>query len=289
MSRSIWTLFSGQSVEGIMDNQRALQRITDETNRRLPRGYYAEWRLTRTGLYLNVRDNRGREFGHLSCHNSASAEGSMSHVVAGRGRGRDVRFEINRGRIQINTDGQETANMAIVLRAAASGLGQMGDEGAFRGGGDNSEDLEISFVITDIPIDENFLINLILSKFILEKNLLIDYAQISFGVNSNFVNKTISLNDLIKNDDEYLSYINIIKESLNELSEYTKIFESKLKNELLNNPNKIILEYIFLDSDINTSSLLPKEDKNIDNKELDNYKSKYIKYKSKYYDLKKIK
>ncbi len=306
MNRSIWTFFSGNSVEYIMSDPGVIDNMQRESNRTLSRrGWRTEWRLTRSGLYLNVYDDRGREVGHFSCHNSASQAGSMSHVSV-QGRRNQIRRDIafsQPGRYVIIEYNRESSTviMRLIINAATLGLAELAREGALRGGGySDGQDLEIVFVISDIPIDENLLTNLILAKFILEKNLLIDYAQICFGLKSNFVNKTISLNDLMKNNEDNLSYVNKINESLSELSEYTKIFESQLKNEL-ENSNKLILEYIYLDSEINlkeTADLTLREDKqsfdigqgqNSGNSLLDNYKSKYIKYKLKYNDLKKIK
>jgi hypothetical protein len=330
---SIWNFLSGVAVDDIMRDPDDVLYIEHEANLALERGYETQVRTTRTGLYFNTYDTTTRthnQVAHLSMHNSASASGSMSHVVDDVTKARrDVEFRCNRGRIYVDRipgsgRGERTATMNMTMNSTERGLTALANLGTlrdrYRGGG------EIVFKIIDIPVDDYFLINLILSKYVLQIKMLTDYAKLQIK-NINLENNTISFNDIISNQ-QYINTFNKIKKSLEPLAKYCELFKEQLQNKLtvseqtfeylvltsITNSNGIPNSFTKLEMEkivneiktifknaLNSATSLPKNNKIYDSKissqvsdvvvsnEADNYKTKYIKYKNKYLSLKNFK
>jgi hypothetical protein len=185
-----------------------------------------------------------------------------------------------------------------------------------RGGGDN----DIIYQILDIPMDEYFLINLILSKYILQTKII---NNIKSNFNKTKIdNYTISFKEIILNK-EYIEILNMIKNSLENKKEYCEILKKNIvkelkdsqefsnyftftsnTNDIENSFTKDDIENSFTKDDIEnmkiSSQYKPKiifdKEFNISSQEtnkteeiIKNLKNKYIKYKNKYLSLKIVK
>lgn len=328
VNRSIWNFFSSNNLREILHND--IGFIESEASIGLGDQYYTSLNLSNTGFYFNLWKKNPpppTRVAHLTMHNSASAFGSLSHVVdesmPGHQVRRDVVFDYVGGQMEIYllNPGYTTVYMELILNSARTGLNQLAEYGAIRdnivsGGGID----KIVFNVTDIPVDNYFLINLILSKYVLQLKIMKDYAL--FQINKkNIKNYTISFKNIISNK-QYIGIFNKIKKLLEPLTQYCQLFEQQLKNELIVSKQTLenfVLTSIsnlngipnyFTDSEIekidnkiktilndtsnsstayDTKISLQESDKVVQANETDNYKTKYIKYKNKYLSLKNFK